>query len=155
MIQRKQTIYLLLAIVCFIVNATLPIGYIVPEGMGIPSTINCLGVVDGTTGELTMPFKCIPIIFLAINILQSLTTIFMYNNRKAQMTSCKAQIAGIIIQYVLCGGLIWYTCINETTSNYNTAFSICLPIVAIILLVMAHKGIMDDERLVRSADRIR
>lgn len=155
MIQRKQTIYLLLAIICFIVNAMLPIGYIIPDGMGVPSTINCLGVVDGNTGALSYPFMALPIILLALNIAHSLGIIFMYKNRKAQMTNCYTQIVAIVVEYIACGALIWNNCINGTENHYGTAFAICLPIVAIILLLLAHKGIMDDERLVRAADRIR
>lgn len=155
MIQRKQTIYLLLAVVCFAINASMPIGYIIPEGMGVPSTINCLGVVDGNTGELSIPFMGIPIVLLTLNILHSLAIIFMYKNRKAQMTNCYTQIAAIIVEYIVCGALIWHNCIDGTTNTYGTAFAICLPIVAIILLLLAHKGIMDDERLVRAADRLR
>lgn len=155
MIQRKQTIYLLLAIVCFAVNAALPLGYLVPEGMGVADTINCLGVVDGETGELSMPFMALPLVVLALNIAQALGTIFMYKNRKSQMVCCYAQIVAIVVEYIVCGALIWMNCVDGQDVHYQTAFSICLPVVACILILLAHKGIMDDERLVRAADRIR
>ena len=155
MIQRKQTIYLLLAVICFAITASLPIGYIVPDGMGATSTINCLGVIDGETGALSYPFMGIPLVLLALNILHSLAIVFMYKNRKAQMTNCYTQIAAIIVEYIVCGALIWNNCINGTDSHYDTAFAICLPIIAVILILLAHKGLMDDERLVRAADRIR
>lgn len=155
MIQRKQTVYLLLAIVCFVVNAAMPIGYLIPDGMGVSSEINSLGVLDGNTGELTYPFMALPIVMLALNILHSISTIFMYKNRKAQMTNCYAQVVGIFVEYIVCGFLIWYNCVDGKDVHYDTAFAICLPIVAIILILLAHKGINDDERLVRAADRIR
>lgn len=146
---------MLLAVVCFVVTAALPIGYIIPGGMGMQSTINCLGVIDGETGALSYPFMAAPLVFLALNVLHSLSIIFMYKNRKSQMTNCYTQILGIVVEYVICGFLVWKNCIADTEYTYGTAFGTCLPIVAIILLLLAHKGIMDDERLVRAADRIR
>lgn len=158
MIQRKQTIYLLLAIVCFVITVTLPLGYLVPEGMGVRSTINCLGVVSGESGQLDLSaFMCIPCVLLALNILHTGSIIFMYKNRKSQMTNCYTQVAAIIVEYIVCGALIWHNCVSnaQPAVTYDTAFGICLPIIAIILILLAHKGIMDDERLVRAADRIR
>lgn len=155
MIQRKQTIYLLLAIICFTVTASLPIGYLVPEGMGVPSTIRCIGVIDGQTGTISYPFLAIPLILLAMNVFHALAIIFMYKNRKAQMTNCYTLIAAIVVEYIVCGALIWNNCINGTDYHYGTAFGTCLPIIAAILLLLAHKGINDDERLIRSMDRIR
>lgn len=155
MIQRKQTIFLLLAIVCFAVNAALPIGLIVPDGMGVADTINCLGVVDGETGELAIPFMALPLVMLALNIAESLGAIFMYKNRKSQMTVCLTQFTSIIIEYIVCGVVIWKSCIDGTEAHYQIQFAICLPVIAMILIILAYKGIQDDERLVRAADRIR
>lgn len=155
MIQRKQTIFLILAIICFMVNACLPIGYLIPEGMGIPSTINCIGIVDGNTQELSTPFAALPIIMLALNIAEAVLTIFSYKNRKSQALQCNVQIVGIIVQYICCGVSIWLACVKDTEYTYGMAYSIFLPVLAIVFILLARKGIMDDERLIRSIDRIR
>lgn len=155
MLQRKQTVYLLLCIICFIVCAILPLGKIVPAGMEVPSTVNCLGVVSSETGVLTYPFYAIPVFFLALNAFQSMAIIFMYKNRKAQALNCYIQILTIIIEIIVSGALIYYCCIEGTESNFKIGFGLSMPIIAIIFLLLAHKGIMDDERLIRSVDRIR
>lgn len=155
MIQRKQTIFLILAIICFLASAMLPIGTLENATMGVPSTINCLGVVNGEDHSLTYPFMALPIIVLALNILHSLSIIFMYKNRKGQATNCMTQIIAIVVEYIACGVVIWYTCIDGTDFSFAPSFAPILPIIAAIFILLAHKGIMDDERLIRSIDRIR
>lgn len=155
MIQRKQTLWLLAAIVCFIITAMMPLGYIVPEVMGPSSTINGIGVIDGSTNELSFPFGALPIIILALNIAQSLLTIFSYKNRKSQATQCTVQIVSIVVEYIACGVVIWLSCIKDTACTYGISWAIFLPIAAMVFIILAHKGIMDDERLIRSIDRIR
>ena len=45
--------------------------------------------------------------------------------------------------------------IPEVEGATNFQFASCLPLVALILVLMARKGVSDDEKLVRAADRIR
>ena len=40
-------------------------------------------------------------------------------------------------------------------SDWNQHAGLCLPIICAILNLLVRKGILDDERLVRAADRIR
>lgn len=155
MLQRKQTLYLFFSIICFILCAILPLGAIVPPGMGIPSTVNSIGIVDGSTGALSYPYYALPVFFLSLNALQSFAIIFMYKNRKMQAMNCYLQILAVITESIVSGALIYYTCINGTDNSFRIGFGLCLPIIAMIFILLAHKGIMDDERLIRSVDRIR
>ena len=41
------------------------------------------------------------------------------------------------------------------TGSFHMSFAGMLPAVAMILLVLARKGVLDDEKLVRAADRLR
>ena len=45
--------------------------------------------------------------------------------------------------------------IPEVEGATNFQFASCLPLVALLLVLMARKGVSDDEKLVRAADRIR
>lgn len=155
MLQRKQTIYLIFSIICFIVCAVLPLGRLIPEGMGVPSTVNSLGVIDGNTGALSYPFFALPVFFLSLNALQSLVIVFMYKNRKSQALNCYIQILGIFVEAIVSAALIYYGCLKDTGNTFHASFGLCLPIIAVIFLLLAHKGIMDDEKLIRSIDRIR
>lgn len=155
MLQRKQTVYLFFAIVCFIVCAVLPLGRIVSADMGVSSTVNSLGLVDGQSGKLSYPYYALPVFFLALNAFQSLAIIFMYKNRKMQALNCYVQIVGIVVEAIVSGALIYFGCIEGTENSFHAGFGLSLPIIAMIFLLLAHKGIMDDERLIRSVDRIR
>ena len=155
MIQRKQTIYLFFCIICFIICAISPLGSLVPNGMGVASVINSIGVIDGDTGLLSYPYFSIPMFFLALNVFWSLAIIFMYKNRKMQALNCYIQLAAILVEAIVCCALVFYTCIDGKEVSFRPAFALCTPIIAMIFLLLAHKGIMDDERLVRAADRIR
>lgn len=155
MIQRKQTIYLFFCIICFIICAVAPLGTLVPDGMGVASTINSIGVVDGDSGVLSYPYFALPVFFLALNVFWSLAIIFMYKNRKTQALNCYIQLAAILVEVIVCCALVYYTSIDGKEVSFRPAFALCTPIIAMIFLLLAHKGIMDDERLVKAADRIR
>ena len=155
MIQRKQTIYLFFCIICFIICAVAPLGSLIPEGMGIASVVNSIGVVDGNTGALSYPYFALPMFFLALNVFWSLAIIFMYKNRKTQALNCYIQLAAILVEVIVCCALVYYTSKDGKEVSFRPAFALCTPIIAMIVLLLAHKGIMDDERLVRAADRIR
>ena len=84
----------------------------------------------------------------------SIFTIFKYKRRPLQARV--SVIAAIIF-------LLWYPAVvlvNEYMMPSGLQFDMvtvwgALPAVSAILCMLARKGIMDDERLVRAADRIR
>jgi hypothetical protein len=84
----------------------------------------------------------------------SVFTIFKYKRRPLQARF--SVIAAIMF-------LLWYpvvVLVNEYMMPSGLQFDVvniwgALPAVSAILCLMARKGIMDDERLVRAADRIR
>ena len=72
------------------------------------------------------------------------------------MSNCKnAMLLNVLwlIDYVLI--LFGIIPIPEVEGKVSIEFAACLPIVSIILLAMAYKGVNDDEKLVKAADRIR
>lgn len=112
MIQRKQTVFLLLAcilaLVCFFMRL---------------QWIDALQVVSAAL---------------------SAYTIFLYRRRMVQARFC---LAGL---FVIFG---WY--IGIAVLEGVAGFVESLPMVNAILIFLARKGILDDEKLVRAADRIR
>lgn len=155
MIQRKQTIYLFIAIICFIASSCLPLGYLIPNGMGVESTVNSIGVLDGNTGNLSYPYFALPMFFLALNAFHSLAIIFMYKNMKTQALNCNIQVLAIVVEYIAGGMLIYTSCIADKNVSFESAFGLFLPITAIIAIIFAHKGIKADINLIKSVDRIR
>lgn len=91
----------------------------------------------------------------AIIGLLPLFTIFLYRNRKLQATLCYITIFAIL------GFTVWL--LNETKrivgnvqlDVQNYGFAILLPSITMLLIVFALKGIRNDEKLIRSTERLR
>lgn len=151
MIQRKQTLFLVLAIILSITCLCMPIGILEPVGMGTPTVIWNLGTVVQGSG---VQFSNWPLFaFLAVSIVLEIIAIFTYHRRMLQVKLCSWSI-------VLC--LAWYAYFAFSILNgfgksytFHLQFAACLPLVAIIALVLARRGVIHDEKLIRSADRIR
>ncbi len=149
MIQRKQTIFLLLAIVALVACLCLSIGAFEPKTMGAVREWFNLGLQTDSGFELHI----IPFVDLVIGVVLSLANIFLYKRRKIQARLCTVAIIVCVLWYLYFGGYIIGS--GTAGSHFIFRFGSCLPLVAIILLVMARRGIIADERLVKSIDRIR
>ena len=120
MIQRKQTLYLILASIVMLVCTFMPVG--------------------------------VPWVWLisAIAALGSLGDIFLYKRRPLQARLCVVLMAL---------GLAYYMAVaayqHSMGGELHLTWPLALPLAALLCWFMAHKGIMKDENLVRSLDRIR
>lgn len=156
MIQRKQTLFLVVAVVALVLCLFLPVGGVVPKGMGGESLLYNLGTVK-SEGGISLDTTCIPLfVLLSISAVLDLVTIFMYKNRKLQMSLCSVSMLFALLWYVdyalLFFGIVPLATVDGVLS---VKFASCLPFVAIVLCAMAKRGVSDDEKLVRAADRIR
>ena len=159
MIQRKQSLFLILAVIAYAVCLFLPIASVSASGMGADSLVYNLGVVNGDSGDsgISVSSTCLPLfLLLAVSAVISLATVFLFKNRKLQMNLCS--IASLFtglwyVDYLLM--VFSIIPIPEVEGATNFQFASCLPLVALILVLMARKGVSDDEKLVRAADRIR
>lgn len=150
MIQRKQTVYLLLALAALIVCLCLPIGKLTNSAtLGSEVAVYNIGLYT-TTG-----MEAHPILFVDIVVVAALSfiNILLYNKRKLQMKIC-------VVNIILC--LVWYAyyafmalSMFKGIGSFSMSFAVCLPFVAIILLALAHSGIKADEELIKSMSRIR
>jgi hypothetical protein len=95
----------------------------------------------------------ITVILILISIL-SIITILLYGNRKVQLLLAMSVI-------VLSGGLIiavsWYaySLANSFSFAIIPGFKIIIPVFSLIFSILAYRGILKDERLVKSYDRLR
>ena len=155
MIQRKQTLFLLLAIIAYAVCLFLPIASVEPKTMGIDTLIYNLGLVSD--GGIKVSNTLLPLFLdLVVCVALALVTIFKYKNRKAQMSLCSITMLFSLLWYIdyvlIYLGMIP---VAEVEGAMEVKFAACLPFISIILVAMAKKGINDDEKLVKAADRIR
>lgn len=150
MIQRKQTLFLLAALVLTVICLCFPIGYISPKLMGADAVIYNLGV-KGVQFSSYLGWVFMLILVLVCTI--CVAAIFCFQRRRLQMKLCT-------LCEVLCAA--WYIYLLYSSfmifsgmGNFRLNWTAVLPLVNIVLFAMAHSGIKKDEDLVRSADRIR
>ena len=145
MIQRKQSLFLLLAFIATVVCLCLPIAEIAPMGMGGSIKLYNLCIVTSAGASYSV---CGLFGILVMSAALSLGTIFLFNNRKLQ-----SKFFLLIAWYIVLGVTARNT--SSVDFSFNIAFAACLPAVAAILVFMARAGVIHDEKLVRAADRIR
>ena len=145
MIQRKQTLFLLLALALTVLCLCLPLGHYT-HGMTDAGTLYNLWIsaTDGKHDFSVWALFAILLITCPITI----CAIFGYRNRIVQSRFCMFNMLLI---------LGWYIVFTVIVAGKDTKLSVStiLPVVALILNFMAHKAIIADEKLVRDADRIR
>ena len=153
MIQRVQSIYLLLAGLFPAITFFVPILHWTGENnQGL--TMYSLGYDATLYPEMAGVKLPVLAIFTAILFLVPLITIFRYKKRRAQLK---------FINFTLCCAAAWYitfavdafSVMNQT--GMQPSFDVCvlLPLLGIVSLVMARRAIRKDEELIRAADRIR
>lgn len=153
MIQRKQTIFLLVAIILTVVCLCMPIGSLM--------TTNTLGSDESLIYNLwiTNPngkydFTVWPLFaILLITCPIAIIAIFTYHNRITQSRFCMFNILLTLGWYVVYAMIVLN--LQEGGSKLKISFPIILPLISMILYFMARKSILADEALVRSVDRIR
>jgi len=158
MIQRIQTVYLSLAFIAMALLFAFPLAQFFSEtGAYVFSVTGLKNMVPGGANAF-IPMIFLPIIIVAVGIaLLSLFTIFQYKNRSLQI---KLTNIGVLAAIALIMGIFFlYIPMIEKKINiipdYSKAFGIYLPLVALVFMVMANRAIKRDEKLVRSADRLR
>jgi len=143
MIQRIQSVFLALA-------SLLTFGFFAVDAADTPDPVAGSEVFDDA--QLTLLDSPILIGAAIGSGLLLLVAIFMYRNRRLQQILCNVALL-LAAAYLTYGGLMWY---NDSAAEYaNLTFGIALPILAIIFTFLASKYIKKDEKLVRSADRLR
>jgi hypothetical protein len=154
MIQRIQTIYLLIA--ALLIGALFLIPYAeVSDGMGAIYRFDAKGFYPESVQNAGLIMTGMPIVMLcAISVLFILVTIFQFKNLARQATFSRLNI--LIVLGLL--GMISYDvwrCTKLITGSYSLKISLAFPLIAIVLIYMAFKAIKKDEKLLKSINRIR
>ena len=139
-IQRKQSLFLLIVAILMGIYAFMP------------QLINARGeVIMG--GMCLEGLESIPFFLNCLIALLSFITIFKFKSLKFQKTLCIINILLILASLAtMCSiAFLQEDCdLLGSLTYYNV-----LPILAIIFLLLAHKGISHDRKLLRGSSRIR
>jgi len=155
MIQRIQTIYLLVAGLVIAGLFVFPLVHGVYV-KGQPETIMVTGVFKDVNGQSTHIETFIPLIIgTALVALMPLAVIFFYKNRRKQINLCYGLMLVIIAFSYWVSQTVKSAIGDATMSMSNYGIGIILLSLSLLLIVIAQKSIQKDDKLVRSADRLR
>ncbi|MEX2402093.1 MAG: DUF4293 domain-containing protein [Rhodothermales bacterium] len=139
MIQRKQSLYLLLGAVALSVMFTLD------------------GVLNGRAAESLIWFRPGLIASGAATAILAVITIFLYENRPLQQKLVLVtQVLDLIVIVLLVSGMMLAGSLDLVGSGaVGRAAAIGMPFLAYLFFYLARRGIRADIELVRSMDRLR
>jgi glucan phosphoethanolaminetransferase (alkaline phosphatase superfamily) len=151
MIQRIQTIYLLLTILLAVLFLS---GDIIHFQNG--NAISLAGISTLQTENLSAPqLSTWPLtVFSVLVPLIALITIFLFRNRPLQM---KFTLFLILMIIFLIGAVIYFTlAVNKTfRTDLQPGIKLVIPVAMLILSALAYRSIKKDQELVKSYDRLR
>jgi hypothetical protein len=129
MIQRVQTIYLLLIFGLMVCLLFLPV-----------ATIDSF--------HWTLSVEC------GLTALLSIITVFLYKKRKLQMNICYGILTLLVLSYLIIFFDFWLPS-HDAGAVVEFQVPVVFPLFAIVLDILTIRAIQKDEKLVRSMDRLR
>lgn len=155
MIQRVQSIYLFFASLAMFALYMVTIANNVYIN-GIPTNVKVTGLFQDVNGAQahTLTFMALTIV-TAIVALLPLVIIFLFRNRKQQVTFCYSAVLVIIGHSFWLAQTVKKATDGVLLNSNNFGIGLFLPPIAILLIFLAIKAIKKDDALVRSADRLR
>lgn len=161
MIQRVQSIFLLIAIIIPIVLIFLPLGYLTTDGAQY--VYNSISLKENIPdGSSVIRLYYLAFCLFLTSCLSGLA-LFMYKNRVKQMQVVSLTMIVFLITLMLilwvCPDIVFKKFFGARMEDFiftfNTVPLIILIVVEAVCLFLANRFIKKDEELVRSADRLR
>lgn len=155
MLQRIQTIWLFLATACLFALFLFPYVQFL-DSAGAAKVIKVTGVYQSVNGAVVQTDNFLRLTISTVIIaLVPFLIMFYYKNRKRQISLCYAAVLGVIIYSFAIANTARKVIGDIELSLDNYAVGALLPSIAIFFIILASRGIRRDEKLVRSADRLR
>ncbi len=150
MIQRVQSLYLLLSATLGVVCLSRPIGrFVAADGWGECVLFN-LWVRLAGGGHNLAPWALFAILVIVCAL--TLIDIFLFRYRALQMrvvSLCMVLLAGYYMYFAV------FTYLYAGDGSFRPTVVAALPFACIVLDYLAFRGILRDETLVRSLNRLR
>ena len=147
-IQRIQSVYLLIAVILMIVFAFFP---------ALTFELGGREFVYGALETGKVGVTHIDPLMLMLVVLISLLAfidIFLYKNLQRQMTVCFVDIIiGLAMLVAICIQAFVVNGKDGVTLQWQ--WYLALPVLSIIFLMLAHKAMSRDKKMLRDADRLR
>lgn len=151
MLQRIQTVYLLLITVCAVLCMCMPVGHFHQNGICVADLYNLwLAPVDGM--RTFSPWAMF--VLLLLTAVASFAAVFLYKRRMLQV---RLTVFGglFLVGYYIVLATFVYLFKSRLEADFTISWTVAFPAVGLILEYLAFRGIMKDELIVRSLDRLR
>ena len=136
MIQRIQTLWLLLASICAFASVKLPFYFGSLE-------------VPGPTINITPYDNFMLLVFVIATALMGLVTIFLFSNRSLQIKMC---IVGLVLSLA---NLMHYFLYMKNFKTGGLSLYSILSFLVPVFFILAIRSIYKDQKLLKSLDRLR
>lgn len=154
MIQRIQTIYLLVITALMAVTLFTPLAWFASDAGEFRLFAFALKGAEGETVQATLYMG----VLLALASALPLVTIFLFKRRLLQIRLCVVEmvlLVGALAMEAVYYFLSWRVFSDMTFHTQGFRPAIALPLVCLLFAYLAARAIFRDELMVRAADRIR
>lgn len=153
MIQRRQSLYILAAIIALGTLFFIDLGQLSgPTGLFNISFYRVVDVTSGVPETITYLFPLAAVLF--VTTVLAVIDMFLFKNRMLQMRVATLTAALSIALAILLPATN-YIVASTLEMDWHIHWSIALPIVSAVLMILAYRKISDDEALIRSLNRLR
>lgn len=154
MIQRIQTVYLALLVICLGLSFAFPFASYPLGDSDSFATLGAFGVSDNISkASPWFPYY----VTLGASIGLGIMTIAQFKNRKKQLIFGKINYLLIIVTLLFISidtrGVAEKIGVLEAQISYKVGMF--LPVAALVFQFLANRGIKADEKLIKSMDRLR
>ena len=151
MIQRIQSVYLLLTTVLLLTAAFMPVGEMIEADRVTAHIFKPLGILIAE-GNFQSTWGLFGILLLSAVI--SGCTIFLFRNRMLQIRMTIFSSLMLIGYYIALVFFV-YMLKSDLQASFQLGWALCLPLICLVLNYLAFRGIYRDEIMVKAADRLR
>ncbi|RLB63217.1 MAG: hypothetical protein DRH08_11390 [Deltaproteobacteria bacterium] len=158
MIQRIQSVYLFIAALALGATFYFPLASFIGGDLDqlVYYIYKVVSEIPGDTPAVPYYFIYPLLVLNILTVILSLSAIFRYKQLGAQMKMIRAAIFLIMVMVAV----FFFYCVplleeaSGALVEYNK-IAVSLPLVALVFLLLANRGILSDIKLLKSADRLR
>lgn len=152
MIQRIQSLYLLVSTILGVVCLSRPLGMLhTAQGIHEADLYN-LWIKSAETGHLNFSPWALFALLLMVTAL-TFIAIFLFKRRALQMRIVTFSMILLVGYHAVLGYMAYASHANGLT--LTPSLTATFPFIALVLDYLAYRGILKDELLVKSLDRLR
>lgn len=162
MLQRIQTVFMFLAVVAGVLIFFFPVATYVSDTSYLKFFLHMIREMSSEPFQdmsvenlkfeqwFTLPLSAGQLVIIVLLFI----SIFKYKKRILQI---RLNNLNIFLNVLLVGGIFYYTTLLEEKTGASSQYGVgaVFPLVAIVLLFLANYHIRKDEKLIRSAERLR